>query len=306
MAVVSLVLDREPGAVICDACHVAETPVRRMRGLLGRRELKPGEGLLLRPAPAVHTWFMRFPIDVVFLDSEMHVLKVAEHVEPWRMTTCRHAKSVLELRAGECERRGIGVGDRLSMGGFSVTRSDRTSPAGWARLRAGDRAAARWLIVGFLAATLAAFMLVHDGVTARGAIESFVACVLVLLAGIDLERRIIPNKIVIPAAAVVLVAQLAAFPDQAGEWVLASLGAATFLFLPSLLNPNAIGMGDVKLGLLLGAGLGRDVLAALTLGFLSVFPVALYLLVRHGPAARTSTLPLGPFLAFGALVALYT
>ena len=306
MAVVSLVLEHDPTAVVCDACHVAETPVRRMRGLLGRRGLGPGEGLLLRPAPAVHTWFMRFAIDVVFLDRDMRVLKIAEKVGPWRMSGCRGAASVLELPAGGCAQRGIRVGDRLSMGGFSVTRSDSASPANWSRLRAGDRAAARWLLVGFLAASLAAFALVHDGVGARGAIEAFLACVLVVLAGIDLERRVIPNRIVLPSAALVLTAQLGAFPDQAAEWVLASLGAATLLFLPTLVNPNGIGMGDVKLGLLLGAGLGREVLAALMLGFLSVLPVALILLARHGAAARQMPLPLGPFLGLGGLLVLYT
>ena len=63
-------------------------------------------------------------------------------------------------------------------------------------------------------------------------------------------------------------------------------------------------MGDVKLGALLGAALGQEVLSALMLGFLAVVPFALVLLVRRGAAARRSTLPLGPFLAFGAAVAL--
>lgn len=278
-----------------------------MRGLLGRRGLDPGEGLLLRPAPAIHTWFMRFPIDAVFLDRDLRVLATRERLAPWRFASCRRASATLELPAGECDRRGIRPGDRLSMGGFSVTRSDQASPAGWSRLRAGDRAAARWLIVGFLAATLAALALVHDGGSgARGAIHAFLACVLVVLAGIDLERRVIPNRIVLPAAALVLAAQVVAFPSQAGEWGLAALGTATLLYLPSLFDPQNIGMGDVKLGLLLGAGLGRDVLGALMLGFLSVVPVALYLLARHGADARRSTLPLGPFLAFGALAVLYT
>jgi uncharacterized membrane protein (UPF0127 family) len=84
-----------------------------MRGLLGKRGLDPGEGLLIRPAPSIHTFFMRFPIDVVFLSRQGEVLKVAERVRPWRARSCRHSYAVLELAAGEAGRRGIAVGDRL-------------------------------------------------------------------------------------------------------------------------------------------------------------------------------------------------
>lgn len=76
--------------------------------------------------------------------------------------------------------------------------------------------------------------------------------------------------------------------------------------LPLALNPKAMGMGDVKLGLLLGGALGTAVLDALLIGFLAIVPVALALLARHGSAARRATLPLGPFLAFGAIVVLLT
>jgi uncharacterized membrane protein (UPF0127 family) len=85
-----------------------------MRGLLGRRELGTGEGILLRPAAAIHCWFMRFAIDAVFLDDDLVVLKVAPDVKPWRMRAHRGAKAVLELAAGEAARRGIEVGDRLA------------------------------------------------------------------------------------------------------------------------------------------------------------------------------------------------
>jgi hypothetical protein len=87
-----------------------------MRGLLGRRELPSGEGILLKPASSVHMAFMRFPIDAVFLDRDMRVVKVASHLRPWRMAGSRGAKSVLEIRAGEASRRGLSVGDRLVAG----------------------------------------------------------------------------------------------------------------------------------------------------------------------------------------------
>jgi uncharacterized membrane protein (UPF0127 family) len=106
-------LTRPDGSVACERCTVAYRMWPRMRGLLGKRGLDSGEGLLIRPAPSIHTFFMRFPIDVVFLSRQGEVLKVAERVPPWRARSCRHSYAVLELAAGEAGRRGIAVGDRL-------------------------------------------------------------------------------------------------------------------------------------------------------------------------------------------------
>ncbi len=86
-----------------------------MKGLLGRRELAAGEGVLIRPAPSIHTFFMRFPIDAAFLDRDGLVLKVADNVRPWRARSCRGARAVLELAAGEAKRRGISSGDRFAV-----------------------------------------------------------------------------------------------------------------------------------------------------------------------------------------------
>jgi uncharacterized protein len=105
----------EGGAVVCDNCVIADRPLARLRGLLGRASLEAGEGLLLSPACAVHTWFMRFPIDLVFLDDDRTVLGVRERVRPWRMRACRGAASVLELPAGTCAERRVHAGHRLSI-----------------------------------------------------------------------------------------------------------------------------------------------------------------------------------------------
>jgi len=106
---------------------VADRAHRRMRGLLGRRGLKPGEGMVLRPAWNVHTGFMRFPIDVVFLDSDQVVVRLERAVAPWRTVSCRGAREVVELSAGECERRGLEVGDRVAWASRTATeiRADR-------------------------------------------------------------------------------------------------------------------------------------------------------------------------------------
>ena len=155
-----------------------------------------------------------------------------------------------------------------------------------------------------VALALAAIAFASYPTPARSALAAFLAAVLVVLAAADLERRIIPNRIVLPATAIVFVAHVAIDPGRTLELIVASLGAAVVLLLPNLLNPAAIGMGDVKLALLLGAGLGKGVIAALLVGFLATVPVAIVMLVRGGRAARKATLPLGPFLAFGGLVVL--
>jgi uncharacterized protein len=94
---------------------VAARPFTRMRGLLGRRSLDSDEGILLRPAGSVHTFFMRFAIDVLFLDRELVVVGIEPELRPWRTAGRRGAKSVVELAAGECARRGVVVGDRLAV-----------------------------------------------------------------------------------------------------------------------------------------------------------------------------------------------
>jgi uncharacterized membrane protein (UPF0127 family) len=92
---------------------VADTPLARLRGLLGRSALKPGEGLLIRPAAAIHTCFMRFPIDAVFLDRDLRIVRIVPGLRPWRGAGRRRARAVLELPCGESDRHGIEVGERL-------------------------------------------------------------------------------------------------------------------------------------------------------------------------------------------------
>jgi uncharacterized membrane protein (UPF0127 family) len=126
----TLTLRREDGRVVCERCIVADRARYRMRGLLGRRRLQPGEGMVLRPAWNVHTAFMRFPIDVVFLDADQVVLRIEAELAPWRTVSCRGAREVVELAAGECARRGLEVGDRVAWASRSSAelRGDRRAP----------------------------------------------------------------------------------------------------------------------------------------------------------------------------------
>jgi len=110
-----LLIDDPTERVVCDRCVVADRPHTRLRGLLGRRGMASGEGLLLKPTPAVHTCFMRFAIDVVFLDERLEVLAVDPHLGPWRFTGRRGARAVLELAAGEAGRRGVRAGMPLKL-----------------------------------------------------------------------------------------------------------------------------------------------------------------------------------------------
>jgi uncharacterized membrane protein (UPF0127 family) len=110
-----LVLRREDdGQTICGNCVLADTFWRRARGLLGRSKLEPGDGIVLRPEWSVHTFFMRFAIDVVFVDADQVVVKVVSRLKPWRTAICKGAHEVVELAAGECERVGLSAGDRLA------------------------------------------------------------------------------------------------------------------------------------------------------------------------------------------------
>ena len=106
---------------MCERCLLAETALTRMKGLLGRRNLPPGEGILLKPASSVHMAFMRFAIDAVFVDAELRVVKIAADLKPWRVAAARGAKSCLEIAAGEAARRGLSVGDRLSVDSSPAT-----------------------------------------------------------------------------------------------------------------------------------------------------------------------------------------
>jgi len=101
------------GAVVCERCEIPERSFGRMRGLLGRASLEPGAGMLIDSAPSVHMFFMRFPIDVVFLDRDWKVVRIRHRLRPWRVAWARGAVAVLELPAGAAAASGVREGDVL-------------------------------------------------------------------------------------------------------------------------------------------------------------------------------------------------
>jgi leader peptidase (prepilin peptidase)/N-methyltransferase len=160
-------------------------------------------------------------------------------------------------------------------------------------------------VCGLAAAGLVVASFARFGMSGSAVVAAFLVAVLAVLSAIDLERHILPNRIVLPATAVVLTARIALSPGRALEWIVAALAASGFLLLVHLLYPAGMGLGDVKLALLLGAALGRDVAPAVLVALVAAAGVGIVMLVREGGAARKKAIPLGPFLAFGAVVALF-
>jgi leader peptidase (prepilin peptidase) / N-methyltransferase len=167
----------------------------------------------------------------------------------------------------------------------------------------GDRIPARYPLVEGLSAGLTVACLLHFGISAEAILAAFFCSVLVVVSAIDVEHGIVPNRIVMPATGIVLVAQTAIEPSP--EWFFGALGASAFLFVAALAYPQGMGMGDVKLALLLGAMLGRVVGVALMLGMLFALVPAVVLAIRHGASARKLAIPFAPFLSAGAVVALF-
>jgi uncharacterized membrane protein (UPF0127 family) len=107
-------LTTSDGRIVCERCALARKPFERMRGLLGRSSLAPGEGMLFEPAGSIHMFFMRFAIDAIFCDRELVVIDVARELAPWRIAGRRGAKIVVEVAAGAAA--GVRPGDQLVLG----------------------------------------------------------------------------------------------------------------------------------------------------------------------------------------------
>ena len=185
---------------------------------------------------------------------------------------------------------------------------DNVPLVSWVLLRGRCRACGTGIspaypAVELLTAVLVAACVLAFGPTPRAAVAAAFCAVLVVVSAIDLEHRIIPNRIVLPAAGVLLVAQTALEPSP--EWAIAAVGACAFLLVAALAYPGGMGMGDVKLALLLGAVLGRTVPVALMAAMVLALVPSAVLLARHGSKARKMGIPFGPFLALGSVLALF-
>ena len=167
----------------------------------------------------------------------------------------------------------------------------------------GGSISAKYPLVELVTALLVSACILDFGVTANAAISAAFCGALVVITVTDLERRVIPNWVVLPAAVLVLAGRMAV--DLSPVWAIAALAGSLFLFLAALAYPGGLGMGDVKLALLLGAALGATLAVGLMVGMLLALIPSVVLLARHGSAARKMAIPLGPFLAAGGIVALF-
>jgi leader peptidase (prepilin peptidase) / N-methyltransferase len=192
--------------------------------------------------------------------------------------------------------------------GTRIVWYDNVPLISWLRLRGRCRSCGaaiplRYPLVELATALLFVGCVLKFGFSGRLAVALIFCAALVAITATDLEHRVIPNRIVVPTAVVVLALQTAVDPSV--EWAAAALGAFAFLFVTALVYPAGMGMGDVKLAFLMGAALGRSVVVALMLGMCASIVPAIVLLARHGSKARKMGIPFGPFLALGSLVALF-
>ncbi len=163
----------------------------------------------------------------------------------------------------------------------------------------------RYPVIELACGALGAAAVLTFGATWQGAAAAVLAVVLVPVVAIDLEHQLIPDILVLPAAAIGLFAAIASDPARWWVAVASALGAAAFLFVLWIAHPGGMGLGDVKLALLMGAVLGASVIPALFVAFALGGLLGVVLLARFGGRARKMAVPFGPFMAAGALVALW-
>jgi leader peptidase (prepilin peptidase)/N-methyltransferase len=192
--------------------------------------------------------------------------------------------------------------------GHEIAWYDNIPLLSWLLLRGrcrscGSPISARYPLLELVTALLVAGSFWKFGLGGDAFVASFFCIALVAVSATDIEHRIIPNRIVVPAAAIVLAANTLLHPSP--RFAIAALAASGFLFAAALAYPKGMGMGDVKLALLMGAALGKSVSVAMMVGMVAAFVPAVVLLVRHGSAARRIRIPFGPFLALGSVVALF-
>jgi leader peptidase (prepilin peptidase)/N-methyltransferase len=152
-------------------------------------------------------------------------------------------------------------------------------------------------------AALLAGCLLAFGLSLHAAAAAVFCAALVVISATDVSHRIVPNQVVLPSAAVVLALMTAAEPSA--EWAIAGAGASAFLLAVALAYPRGLGLGDVKLALLMGVALGSTVVVALLLGMIAALVPAVVLFARHGSRARKMAIPFAPFLALGSVLALF-
>jgi leader peptidase (prepilin peptidase)/N-methyltransferase len=202
-------------------------------------------------------------------------------------------------------------GSRCPQCGHPVRPYDNVPVVSWLILRGrcrdcGEPISARYPLVELVTAALFAAVLIDTGANEHVWLGLALVSVLVPVAFIDLDHRIIPNAILLPGAVAAIAIVAATEPSELSEHLIAGAAAAGFLLLAVLAYPRGMGMGDVKLAGVLGVYLGRSVGPAMLVALLSGTIVGVVIIARKGAAeGRKTAVPFGPFLALGGLVGLF-
>ena len=203
----------------------------------------------------------------------------------------------------------VSPGSRCPGCGQAIRPVDNVPVVSWLMLRGrcrgcGTRISPRYPLVELLTAVVFAAVVLSRGVRPELALDLPFAAMLIAVAGIDLEHRIVPNKILLPMAVWGVAASAVVRPNMLPELLAAGAGAFAFLLVAALVHPRGMGMGDVKLAGVMGVYLGVSVVPALFLAFLSGSVVGIAMLARQGAAGRKKGVPFAPFLALGGIAAL--
>jgi leader peptidase (prepilin peptidase)/N-methyltransferase len=169
--------------------------------------------------------------------------------------------------------------------------------------KCGTRIPPRDLVIELTTALLLVACVLAFGLTLRTAAAAIACGTFVVVTATDIERRIVPNRVVLPAALAVLVLDTVWHPSPV--WAVGAFGLAGFLFVAAVAYPGGMGMGDVKLALLIGALLGKTTPVAFMLTLLLTLVPTVFLIARHGRGARRLAIPFAPFLAAGAVITLF-
>lgn len=161
------------------------------------------------------------------------------------------------------------------------------------------------IVVVLVGAALVVASVADFGVSGRALVGAVFCPVLVLLAAIDLKHRLLPNVVVLPAALLVTLIVAAADPGGFLEHLEAGLALFGFLFVFAAFLPAGLGMGDAKVGLLIGLALGSRTLAAMLATSAGAFLAAVWIIARQGVSARKQSIPFGPYLALGGILAFF-
>jgi leader peptidase (prepilin peptidase) / N-methyltransferase len=202
-------------------------------------------------------------------------------------------------------------GSRCPHCGHPVRPYDNVPVVSWLILRGrcrdcGEPISARYPLIELVSAALFAAVVIDTGANEHVWLGLALVSVLVPVAFIDLDHRIIPNAIVLPGAVAAIAIVAATEPSRLAEHLIAGAAAAGFLLLAVLAYPRGMGMGDVKLAGVLGLYLGRSVGPAMLVALLSGTIVGVVIIARKGAAeGRKTAVPFGPFLALGGLVGLF-